>query len=246
MPLFRSPTITSFDDYNDWLFDWCETDAERDHYKYKIPIQELWEEDYAQLLRLPEYPFSVFRYEALSVNKSGFAVIDTNRYGLSPTLAGETVQAKIFFDHVEFFYDHQLVGRYPRSYKTNDEVYDWRQYITTLCKKPGAVEHTRFFQQMPEAWQEYLRPLKSKERKSALQLLDEIVRDGNDTLCVDALTLAAENGRTDTDSIRQCYYMIARKEFRPDPLKLVSTTPILDYNPNLSAYDGLMGGEVNV
>ena len=88
--------------------------------------------------------------------------------------------------------------------------------------------------------------LKSKERKSALQLLDEIVRDGNDTLCVDALTLAAENGRTDTDSIRQCYYMIARKEFRPDPLKLVSTTPILDYNPNLSAYDGLMGGEVNV
>ena len=240
------PTITSFDDYNDWLFDWCETDAERDHYKYKIPIQELWEEDYAQLLRLPEYPFSVFRYEALSVNKSGFAVIDTNRYGLSPTLAGETVQAKIFFDHVEFFYDHQLVGRYPRSYKTNDEVYDWRQYITTLCKKPGAVEHTRFFQQMPEAWQEYLRPLKSKERKSALQLLDEIVRDGNDTLCVDALTLAAENGRTDTDSIRQCYYMIARKEFRPDPLKLVSTTPILDYNPNLSAYDGLMGGEVNV
>lgn len=236
------PTITSFDEYNDGLFDWCEKDAQRDHYKHKVPIQELWEEDRAKLLKLPAYPFPVFRYEALSVNKSGFVVIDTNRYGLSPALAGETVQAKIFFDHVEFFCDHQIVGRYPRSYKTNDEVYDWRQYITTLCKKPGAVEYTRFFRQMPEAWQAYLRPLKSRERKSALRLLDEIVRDGNDALCVDALALAAENGRTDTDSIRQCYYMIARKEFRPDPLKLVSSAPALDYHPDLSAYDGLMGG----
>ncbi len=137
------PTITSFDDYNDWLFDWCEKDATRDRYKYKFPIQELWEEDRAQLLKLPEYPFSVFRYEVLSINKSGFAVIDTNRYGLSPPFA-------------------------------------------------------------------------------------------------------AENGRTDADSIRQCYYMIARKEFRPDPLKLVSTAPVLDYQPNLSAYDGLMGGDANV
>ena len=104
------------------------------------------------------------------------------------------------------------------------------------------MEHTRFYRQMPEAWQAYLRLLKSRERKSALRLLDEIVRDGNDALCVDALALAAENGCTDTDSIHQCYYMIARKEFGSDPLKLVSTALMLDYHPDLSAYDGLTGG----
>ena len=60
------------------------------------------------------------------------------------------------------------------------------------------------------------------------------------------LELAHENGRTDADSIRQCYYMIARKEFHPDPLHLGVNTPVLNYNPNLSAYDGLMGGDVNV
>lgn len=240
------PTITSFDDFNTWLFDWCEKDAARDHYKYKIPIQELWEEEKPCLLKLPDYAFSVFRYEAVSVNKNGFAVIDTNKYGLSPALSGEMVQAKIFFDHIEFFYDHQAIGRYRRSYKSNEEVYDWRQYVTTLCKKPGAVEHTRFFQQMPKPWQEYLLPLKSQERKSALQLLNEMVKDGNDALCVDALTLAIQNGRTDTDSIRQCYYMMTRAEYRPDPLTLLSPAPALNYNPNLSAYDGLMGGEQDV
>lgn len=94
-------------------------------------------------------------------------------------LAGEKVQAKIFYDHVEFYHDHRPVGRFPRSYKTNDEVYDWTQYVSTLCKKPGAIEHTRFFHQMPQRWQDYLASTKGKERKSALQLLSEIVADGN-------------------------------------------------------------------
>ena len=83
----------------------------------------------------------------------------------------------------------------------------------------------------------------SKERKNALQLLSEIVNDGNADLCDDALELAAQNGRTDTDSLRQCYYMVAKKEYRPDPLKMTSG-PILNYNPNLSVFDGLMGGDV--
>ena len=236
------PTVTSFEAFNEWLWDWCEKDAQRLHYKYKMPIQELWEADRDALLKLPEYPFPVFRYEVLSVNKYGFAVIDTNKYGLAPTLAGKTVQAKIFFDHVEFYYDHHPVGRYRRSYGRDEELYDWTQYVGTLLKKPGAVEHTRFFKQLPQQWQELLAQSRGRERKGALRLLDEIVRDGNAPLCEDALSMAAENGRTDPDSIRQCYYMIAKKEFRPKPLELRASTPKLRYDPNLTAYDGLTGG----
>ncbi len=238
------PVITSFEEFNEHLWEWCEKDADRLHYKYKVPIQELWDEDEAALLELPQYPFSVFRYTTLTVSKTGFATIETNKYGLSPALAGEKVQAKIFYDHVEFYHDHRPVGRFPRSYKTNDEVYDWTQYVSTLYKKPGAIEHTRFFHHMPRQWQDYLSATKGKERKSALQLLSEIVADGNSELCDDALKLAAANGRADVDSLRQCYYMIAKKEPRPAPLKL-SGGPLLNYNPNLSAYDGLMGGDVH-
>lgn len=240
------PTITEFEEFNQYLWTWCEKDAERIHYKRKLSIQELWQEDHEALLQLPEYPFSVFRYAALTVNKYGFAVIDTNKYGLAPYLAGETVQAKIYFDHIEFFYDHQPVGRYRRSYKTNEEVYDWTQYVTTLCQKPGAMEHTRFFHQMPRPWQEHLRRTQGKERKDALQLLSEIVREGNAALCEEALHLAGRSGRTDVDSIRQCYYMMTRQERRPEPLHLTTSTPVLNYNPSLSAYDGLMGGDANV
>ena len=178
----------------------------------------------------------------MSVNKYGFAVIDTNRYGLSPVLAGRVVQAKVFFDHIEFYHDHQPVGNYPRSYGKEEEIYDWKQYIGTLLKKPGAVEHTRFFQQIPKLWRDLLAQSRGRERKDALRLLDEIVRDGNAEFCEDAVSLAAENGRTDPDSIRQCYYMLFRREFRPEPLKFRTPTPALHYNPNLTAYDDLTGG----
>ena len=239
------PTITSMEEFNEQLWAWCEKDAQRLHYKYKVPIQELWEGDKESLLALPEHPYPIFRYEAVTVNKCGLATIDTNKYGLAPALAGWTVQAKIFFDHVEFYHDHRLVAQYRRSYGRNEELYDWTQYVGALLKKPGAVEHTRFFQRMPEQWRELLSQSKGRERKSALQLLSEIVNDGNAGLCEEALAMAAENGRTDPDSIRQCYYMIARKEFHPEPLKLKGTAPRLHYDPNLTAYDGLMGGACN-
>ena len=83
------PTIKSFDEFNEQLWDWCEKDAQREHYQKKVSIQSLWEEEQAELLALPEVPYDVFRYEALKVSKTGFAAIETNRYGLSPELHGE-------------------------------------------------------------------------------------------------------------------------------------------------------------
>ena len=240
------PAITSFDEFNNHLWDWCEKDAQRDHYKHKVPIQELWDEESSSLLALPEYPFCVFRIASVSVNKYGFVTVENNKYGLNPRLSGKTVQAKIYYDHIEFSHEHQPVGTYKRSYGSGEEIYDWTQYVTTLCRKPGAVEHTRFFSQLPALWQNHLKQTKGKDRKSALFLLDEMIADGNAGFCDDVLELAYENGRTDADSIRQCYYMIARKEFRPNPLQLGVNAPVLNYSPNLSAYDGLMGGDVNV
>lgn len=236
------PTIESFEAFNEQLWNWCEKDAERLHYKYKAPIQELWKTDQESLLTLPEHPFSVFRYEALTVNKYGFVTIDTNKYGLSPALSRKTVQAKIFYDHVEFYYDHQPAGRYRRSYERNQEFYDWTQYVGILLRKPGAMEHTRFFSRMPQQWQTLLSHTKGSARKDALQLLQEIVSEGNVELCEEVLCFAAENGRTDPDSIRQCYYMIAKKEFRPMPLKLRIKEPKPGEAPDLKTYDALTGG----
>ncbi len=236
------PTITFFDEFNESMWNWCEEDAKREHYSLKKPIEELWLEDKEKLLVMPENPYSIFRYESLAVDKTGFANIDTNKYGLSPVFAGKTVQAKIYYNKIEFFFDRQIIGSFKRSYGKNQEIYDWTQYISTLCKKPRALENTRFFSKLPDMWREHLAKTFGQERKSALQLLEEIVSDGNTALCNDTIQLALENGRTDTDSLRQCYYMISRREYRPVPLKL-DAAPVMVYDPNLSVYDSLTGGE---
>ena len=236
------PVIDDFDAYNEMLLKMCDEDHNRKHYKHDAFISGLWGEDKQSLLELPEYGYSIFRYEGFNVNKYGFVSIDKVKYGLSPELCGKTIQAKIYFDKIEAYFDHNLLKTFKRCYEKNTEVYDWREYISVLAKKPGAIPHTRFFNQMPKLWQRYLESAGSKERKTALAVLTEIVSDGNGALCDEALELALENGRTDADSVRQCYYMIARPVNDPEPLNLASNPPILNYCPDLSSYDLLTGG----
>ena len=236
------PVIVDFDAFNQELLLRCDADHERDHYLHGVPLKELWEEDRCVLLTLPEHEYEVFRYESLSVTKDGFILVDTGKYGLSPELYGKVVQAKIYFDKIEVFYDHCLLKTFRRSYDRNSESYDWKDYLPSLVKKPGATEHTRFFNQMPKLWQEYLKSVKGSERKSALLLLSEIVGDGNEALCDDALELANECGKIDSDNIRQCYLLISKPEKYPQPLQLGTAPPLLNYRPDLSVYDGLMTG----
>jgi transposase len=237
------PTIEDFGKYNEQLWRLCEEDGNRSHYKLNVPMKELWEEERIHLLVLSEYEYQVYRYESVRVNKYGYVTVDTNKYGISPELSGQIAQIKVFFEKVEIYYDHNLLKIYERNYGKNQEVMDWTQYLNTLYKKPGAVEHTRFFNQLPKLWQEYLKNAAGKERKTALMLLMEIVADGNASLSDEALSLAGECGRNDTDSIRQCYYMISKPEYHPKPLNFSNNAPPLNYNPDLTAYDSLMRGE---
>ena len=236
------PVIEDFDVFNDLLVRRCDDDHERGHYECGVPIRELWSEERQHLLTLPEYEYDVFSYKSLSVSKTGFVTIDTNKYGISPEMSGKVVQAKIYFDKIEVFYDRCLLKTFWRSYGKNGEDCDWRDYLSSLVKKPGATEHTRFFNQMPKLWQEYLRSVSGRERKTALMLLSEIVRDGNEALCDEALELAGEYGRLDADNIRQCYLFISRPENHPPPLKLATEPPLSNYSPDLTVYDSLTGG----
>ena len=86
---------------------------------------------------------------------------------------------------------------------------------------------------------------KGQERRSALQLLEDMVHDGNADYCVDILAIAQETGRSDVESIKQCYYSLLKEGKTPEPLNLFSQVPTLNYNPNLSAYDRLTGGDSN-
>ena len=236
------PTIADFNAFNEELLRLCDEDHQREHYERSALISELWEEEKKHLLTLPEYEYEVFSLNYLKADKYGFIKVDTTKYGLSPELANRVVQVKIYFDKIEASYDHCLLKTFRRSYEKNGEDSDWKDYLPSLVKKPGATEHTRFFNQMPKLWQNYLRSVAGRERKSALLLLCEIVQDGNEDLCDDVLELAGEHGALNSDNIRACYLFISKPERYPQPLRFSTEPPLLNYQPDLSVYDSLTGG----
>lgn len=238
------PVIEDFEAFNINLLKLCEEDGERLHYKHNSPINELFKEEQLHLLVLPQHDYDVFRYETACINNYGYIAIDNNKYGVSPELSGKNVQVKIYYDKIEIYFEHSLLKVYGRSYLRGEEIIDWKQYLPLLCKKPGAVEHTRFFNQLPKLWQSHLKLLEGNERKSALMLLMEIVNDNNIEICDNVIVLANNYGRTDIDSLRHCYYNLSKKAISPAPLNLSAKAPTLDYNPNLSSYDNLIGGDL--
>ncbi|MDL2248813.1 IS21 family transposase, partial [Tyzzerella sp. OttesenSCG-928-J15] len=115
------PTITDFESYNKELLQICEEDMEREHYLHGVTIKELWLEDQGELLSLPENEYQVFRYETARINNYGFVTIDNNKYGVTPELAGERAEVKIYFDRIEIYFEHALLKTYERCYSQNQE-----------------------------------------------------------------------------------------------------------------------------
>ena len=64
-----APTITSLEEFNQRLGEWCEKDAQCLYDKGRIPIRELWAAKPKRLRNLLEHPFPISRYEAVTVNK---------------------------------------------------------------------------------------------------------------------------------------------------------------------------------
>jgi len=236
------PVITDYDSFNEDLLRRCDEDHDREHHKHGALIRELWEEDRKHLLTLPEHEYEVFSYESLKVSKTGYIHVDKSKYGLSPEMFDKIVQAKVFFDKIEVYYDRSQIKTFRRSYVKNSEDHDWKDYLSTLVKKPRATEHTRFFNQMPRLWQEYLKGVHGRERKTALLLLSEIVHDGNESLCDSVIEIASGYGALNNDNIRQCYFFISKPDTGVPPLELKITQPPLNYHPDLSAYNRLTGG----
>ncbi|MDR1541457.1 MAG: IS21 family transposase, partial [Clostridiales bacterium] len=100
------PTIDGFDAFNKELTALCDADQDRGHCRRGDTLKELWEEDGKYLLALPEYEREAFRCESPSVGKTGFAAVGKRTYGLSPEHNGKRVQAKIYFDRIQFFYEN--------------------------------------------------------------------------------------------------------------------------------------------
>ena len=238
------PKIDDLESYNNTLWDKALKDMNRQHYQKQVTIASLWDEDKENLLYLPEHPYEVFKFKQAKVNKYGCILVDNNSYSISPDYAQQLVDLKIYYNKIEVFKDHQLLLTYDRCYGKKQEVFQWKQYLSLLSKKPSGFEYTKFYDQIPKIWREHILSVKSSERKSALMLLKEVVENDDLENATQALELARLYGKVDTNSIRQCYYGLTHDTFKPEACQINSDIPSINYNPNLFVYDSLTRREV--
>lgn len=238
------PVIDDIEEYNKTLWQKAIKDLNRKHYKKMVTMSNLWEEEKEKLLYLPENEYEVFKLKEASVDKWGYVSFDHNSYSINPRFYSKQVTLKIYYNKIEIYHDHKLITSYSRCYEKNKEVLDWKQYVSLLCEKPGALEDVKFYNQIPKVWREHLKKVEKSERKTALILLREIVEDDKIETGTEALKLAILYGKADTESIRQCYYGLTHETFNPNPCNISVITPMINNNPELSVYDRLTRGVI--
>lgn len=101
-------------------------------------------EELAVLRSLPNNRYeSCQRFEA-SVDSGSLIHVDRNAYSVASRLIGESVEIRLYVEHLEVWYAQRLIERLPRLRGRNKHCVSYRHIIDWLVRKPGAFEQYRY------------------------------------------------------------------------------------------------------
>jgi hypothetical protein len=101
-------------------------------------------EEMAVMKQLPERRLESARREQVKVDSGSLIYVDRNVYSVPSRLIGEQVEARLQVDQVEIWYGQKKVAQMPRLRGRHRHRVDYRHIIDWLVRKPGALEHYRY------------------------------------------------------------------------------------------------------
>lgn len=93
-------------------------------------------------------PYKCFHEEYSKVDKYSTVIIYGNRYSVPDFLVGKLLKAKIFAEKIDFYLKEEFVSTHKRSYGAHTWTIDIKHYLTTLKRKPGALNGSVAFDQL--------------------------------------------------------------------------------------------------
>lgn len=122
----------------------------------KLTIGDVLKLDIRQSAALPRYPFEACVRSAVTVDKYQMVRFDKVGYSVPRQMAFKAVTVKGFINHVEVIHNEKLVATHVRSYANSTEILDPLHYLTTLTRRPGAINHSNVYRdwQLPECFAE--------------------------------------------------------------------------------------------
>ncbi len=74
--------------------------------------------------------------------------VKKNTYSVDSRLRDESVEARIFVDHIEVWYAQKMIESFPRLRGSGKHKIDYRHVIHSLVKKPGAFANYSYREEM--------------------------------------------------------------------------------------------------
>jgi transposase len=171
------PSHPSLLEWNAELFELCDVDNCREHYKKEAQICELFEEDQEALLSLPRLAFEACRYERVKTNGYGqFALDGKHFYSSSPLYAGQEMVVRIgahFIEPLDIAGD--AISRHPREFGAErTDTVDWLTMLDQLLAKPGAWRNSGLRSQMSYEVRDYMDEQDKSGLRQALRLIKDL------------------------------------------------------------------------
>lgn len=105
-------------------------------------------EELAKLRALPDRRLEACKKMTARVNLGSVIHIDRNRYSVPSRLIGESVEVRIYVEHLEVWYGQKLVVSMSRLIGRDKHHVNYRHVIDWLARKPGAFAQYRYLADM--------------------------------------------------------------------------------------------------
>ena len=180
-----TPIMKDFASFNEALAVQLAKDRERVHYEKHVLISELWLEEKADLLALPDVAYPVFKEIEVKANKYNEIKLDGERIHVPRARNHSIIYGLLRFDSYQLVStDGEIIAEGPRPYMMKKRAIDWQAILLDWRRKLRAMHYSRYWKYLPQRIKLYLSHPDWKEQANRVdQLLVLLVT--NDMLGID-------------------------------------------------------------
>lgn len=198
--LVPAPAFDDIELFNVELLKRSEDDWDREHYKKRKTIAELFEDDRKALSPLPAKPFRAVRFEKVKTDAYGKFCLDGKHwYSSAPEMGERNIVAAIGAHCVEVMdTSGEMIVCHRRMYgNTRTDSIDWSTTVAKLFKNPGAWKNSGIRQMLPGALREHMDSMDTAGLKEACRTLRDLSKAYDFETAITAMTESANRGVLD-------------------------------------------------
>ena len=241
------PKYNSIEELNNYLKESCESRRKQKHHKDAGTIGEMVIKEQESFLKLPEYSYESCDIKLSKVNSYSLVCYKTNEYSVPTKYAYKNVTLKAYSEKIRIFYKDKEIAQHKRSFRRNEQNYDYLHYLPILSQKSRALDQAKPLQDLnlPKEFEKLRNTLEkkyegSKGKREYIKILELLGHHSQDDI-KSAIAESFKIGVINVDSIKQILHH--KKDVKIESLDkeiLVDIPVVTVHAPSLEQYNSFL------